>query len=257
MDRFRSFLGACLIAALLPSSSCALQRTFGLDAAGKLVTETYPTEPDRVQLLRPPSDYEDAYRMLMFRCAAVEAEQTQVLRRAYFGRLLLGIFTATMGATATTLVGINEVKDGGSYQEDSRSVLKVAAVVTGGLAVLGSAVMGISSVDSLFASKTVVVQGLRQTKDAVRAQWVLPGANRAELLVRLANACGTLSPIDNITLGKVPLPETRASGAPPASSSADDAKKVAAEPPEKSDQNEKAAKAETGSRLPPSSGSTK
>jgi hypothetical protein len=87
MDRFRRFLGACLIAALLPSASCALQRTFGLDSAGKLITETYPTEPDRVQLLRPPSDYEDAYRMLMLRCAAVEAEQTQVLRRAYFGRV--------------------------------------------------------------------------------------------------------------------------------------------------------------------------
>ena len=251
MDRFRRFLGACLIAALLPSASCALQRTFGLDSAGKLITETYPTEPDRVQLLRPPSDYEDAYRMLMLRCAAVEAEQTQVLRRAYFGRVLLGIFTATMGTTATTLVGLNEVKDGGSYQEDSRIVLKVAAVVTGGLAVLGSAVMGISSVDSLFASKTVVVQGLRQTKDAVRAQWVLPGANRAELLVRLANACGTLSPIDNLTLAKVPVPEARATGAQPLSSSADDTKKPAAESPEKTD------KPEIVGRLAPSSGSSK
>ena len=215
MDRFRTLLGVCVLAALLPIAGCSLQRTFGIDAQGKLITETYPTQPERVQILRPPSDYEDAYRMLMFRCSAVEAEQTRVLRRAYYGRLILGIFTAAMGTASTTLVGLNEVKDGGSYEEGSRSILKVAAVITGGLAVLGSATLGIASVDSLMGSKTVIVQGLRQTKDAVRAQWILPGANRAELLVRLANACGLLSPIDTMVLGKAPTVEARASGALP------------------------------------------
>lgn len=204
-----------MLAAMLQLTGCSLQRTFGIDAAGKLITETYPTEPERVQILRPPSDYEDAYRMLMFRCSAVEAEQTRVLRRAYYGRLVLGIFTAAMGTASTTMVGINEVKDGGSYEEGSRSLLKVAAVITGGLAVLGSAALGITSVDALMGSKTVIVQGLRQTKDAVRAQWILPGANRAELLVRLANACGALSPIDTLTSGKAAVVEARASGALP------------------------------------------
>lgn len=219
---FRSALGsslgsmarACALAALLPSAGCALQSTFGLDAAGKLITETYPTDPERVQVLRPPNDFEDAYRILMFRCAAVEAEQTRVLRRAYLGRLLVGIFTASMATTSTTLVGLNEVKDGGTYAEDSRSNLKVGAIVTGGLAVLGSAVLGIAAVDNLMSSKTLVVQGLRQTKDAVRAQWVLPGANRADLLVRLANACGTISPVDTIANARV-MVEARASAALP------------------------------------------
>lgn len=205
-------VGACALTTFLCTTGCSLQRTFGIDAAGKLMVETYPTEPDRVQILRPPSDFEDAYRMLMFRCSAVEAEQTRVLRRAYYGRLILGTFTAAMGTASTTMVGINEVKDGGSYPEDSRSSLKSAAVITGGLAVLGSAILGIASIDNLMSAKTLVVQGLRQTKDAVRAQWILPGANRAELLIRLANACGTISPVDNIASGKATI-EARASGA--------------------------------------------
>lgn len=215
MDRFCVSLAVTVLTAFLPIAGCSLQRTFGIDAQGKLVTETYPTEPERVQILRPPSDYEDAYRMLMFRCSAVEAEQTRTLRRAYYGRMILGIFTAAMGTASTTMVGINEVKDGGSYEEGSRSLLKAAAVITGGLAVLGSAALGIASVDSLMGSKTLIVQGLRQTKDAVRAQWILPGANRAELLVRLATACGALNPIDTLAGGKAPTVEARASGALP------------------------------------------
>lgn len=207
---------ACLLAACAPISGCALQSTFGLDKTGKLMIESYPAEPDRVQIMRPPDDFEDAYRMLMFRCSAVEAEQTRVLRRAYYGRLFLGIFTATMGAASTTLIGINEIKDGGTYAEESRNFLKIFSAVTGGFAVLGSAVLGIAAVDNLVGQKTLVVQGLRQTKDSVRAQWVMPGANRAELLVKLANACGTISPLDNIATGKAQVQvEARASGSLP------------------------------------------
>lgn len=193
------------------SAGCGFSTAYTMDGTGRVSEIPVPQHISQVDSIVPLGGSEETYRFLMLRCAGAESESNERSRRLFGARLIFQMFGAALGTVSTILVSINETHDGGSLAADTRDSIKIGAAVTGGGAVLASAVLAFSNFDNRIEASRRLLQQVRRTRDSVRARWWLPDANKGALLNELAQACGG-EPIEDRALPPRPAPEKPASG---------------------------------------------
>lgn len=149
-----------------------------------------------------PSDPDEAFRVLMFRCMAAEQQQDRLLSRYLNMRWSLYALNVGASATSATLVGINDptvvrIEADGSTVGSSASSrdLKTASLIAGGVALLSSTATGFVGFERRIDSTRRTLQRTRASMDSARSLWVTTQPAdlmaRRNILLDLAKDCST------------------------------------------------------------------